>query len=104
MPTLELGDKLLDTLGTEDEDLFNDVPTKKDEEDVVLQKVIDEYNIPGMKETMDETGKVPESIYFFYGGDSQQLVDALEFLGISPINREFAAFLLSDLGRKTMTQ
>ena len=104
MPTLELGDKLLDTLGTEAEDLFNDMPTKKDEEDAILQEVIDEYNIPGMKEKMDETGKVPESIYFFYGGDSQQFVDALEFLGISPINREFAAFLLSDLGRKTMTQ
>ena len=70
MPTLELGDKLLDTLGTEAEDLFNDMPTKKDEEDAILQKVIDEYNIPGMKEKMDETGKVPESIYFFYGGDS----------------------------------
>ena len=56
-----------------------------------------------MKETMDETGKVSEYIYFFYGGDSQPFVDALEFLGISPINREFAAFLLFDLGRKTMT-
>ena len=31
-------------------------------------------------------------------------MDALEFLGISPINREFASFLLSDLARKTMTQ
>ena len=29
MPTLELGDKLLDTLGTEAEDLFNGEPTKK---------------------------------------------------------------------------
>ena len=53
---------------------------------------------------MDETSKLPENIYFFYGGDSQQFVDALEFLGLSPINREFAAFLLSDLGRQTMTQ
>ena len=41
---------------------------------------------------------------FFYGGDSQQFVDALEFIGLSPINREFAAFLFSDLGRQTMTQ
>ena len=65
MPTLELGDKLLDTLGVEAEDLFNDVPTKKEEEDEVLQKIIDEYNIPGMKETMDETGKMPKNIYFF---------------------------------------
>ena len=33
VPTLETGDKLLDTLGTEAEDLFNNVPTKKEEED-----------------------------------------------------------------------
>ena len=106
MPTLELGDKLLDTLGTEAEDLFNvnAPPTKKEEEDEILKDIIDEYNIPDMKDTMDKTSQVPESIYFFYGGDSQQFVDALEFIGLSPLNKEFAAFLLSDLGRKTMTQ
>ena len=104
MPTLEIGDKLLDTLGVEAEDLFNNVPTKKEEEDEILQDLIDEYDVPGMKDTMDETGEVPESIYFFYGGDSQQFVDALEFIGLSPVNREFAAFLLSDIGRQTMTQ
>ena len=32
-----------------------------------------------MKETMDETGKMPDSIYFFYGGESPKFVDALEF-------------------------
>ena len=53
---------------------------------------------------MDETGQVPESIYFFYGGESQVFVDALEFIGLSPINKESGAFLLSDLGRQTMTQ
>ena len=47
---------------------------------------------------------MPDNIYFFYDGDGQQFVDALEFLVLSPINREFAAFLLSDLQRKTMTQ
>ena len=31
-------------------------------------------------------------------------MNALEFIGLSPINREFSAFLLPDLGRKTMTQ
>ena len=41
---------------------------------------------------------------FFYGGDSEQFVRALEFISLSPINREFGAFLLSDLGRQTMTQ
>ena len=103
-PSLELGDKLLDTLGNVGEEVLADTPTKKDEEDSVLQDIIDEYNIPDMKNTMDETGEVPENIYFFYGGESEGFVNALEFLGISPENREFAAFLLSDLGRKTMTQ
>ena len=54
-----------------------------------------------MKDTMDETGQFLESIYFFYGGDSQQFVDALEFIGLSPINREFAAFYsLTSVDRK----
>ena len=57
-----------------------------------------------MKNTMDDTGQVSENIYFFYVGDSQQFVDALEFIGLSSINREFATFLLSELGRQTMTQ
>ena len=106
MPTLELGDKLIQTLGTEAEDLFDsNVPsTKKEEEDEILKKTMGEYKIDDIKDTMDETGQVPESVYFFYGGDSQEFVDALEFIGLSPINREFAAFLLSDLGRQTMTQ
>ena len=106
LPYLELGDKLAGVLGTEGEDLFdaNALLSKKEEEDEILQKVIEEYDIPGMKEAMDETGQVPESIYFFYGGDSQNFVDALEFIGLSPINREFAAFLVSDLGRQVMTQ
>ena len=103
-PTLELGDKLLDTLGNVGEEVLADDPTKKNEEDTILQDIIDEYNIPDMKNTMDETGEVPKNIYFFYGGESEGFVRALEFLGISPENREFAACLLSDLGRKTMTQ
>ena len=53
---------------------------------------------------MDEKSEIPESIYFFYGGQSEQFVQALEFIGLSPINREFAAFLLSDLDLKIMTQ
>ena len=65
---------------------------------------MEEYKIDDIKDTIDETGDMPESIYFSYGGDSQKFVDALEFVGLSPINREFAAFLLSDLGRQTMTQ
>ena len=103
-PTLQLEDKLLDTLGNVGEEVLADAPTKKNEEDTILQDIIDEYNIPDMKNTMDETGEVPENIYFFNGGESECFVRALQFLGISPENREFAAFLLSGLGRKTMTQ
>ena len=66
MPILELGDKLLTIFGTEGEDLFNDLPTKKDEEDTILQDIIDEYNIPGMKDTMDETGEIPEKNSFLW--------------------------------------
>ena len=33
--------------------------TQKEEEDEILKKVIEEYDIPGMKNTMDETGQVP---------------------------------------------
>ena len=65
---------------------------------------MDQHKVEDIKDTMDETGQVPESIYFFYSGDSQTFIDALEFVGLSPINREFAAFLLSDLSRQTMTQ
>ena len=101
---LELGNKLAGVLGAEGEPLFdaNAPPTKNEEEDEILKKIIEEYNIPGMKDTMDETDQVPESIYFFYGGESKNF--ALEFIGLSPINKEFAAFLLSDLGRQTTTQ
>ena len=65
---------------------------------------MEEYEIEKIRDTMDESAEVPESIYFIYGGDSNQFVNALEFLSLSPINREFGAFLLSDLGQQKMTQ
>ena len=45
-----------------------------------------------------------QKVCFFFSEESEQFVNALEFIGLSPINREFSAFLLSDLGRKTMIQ
>ena len=52
MPTLELGDKLIETLGTEAEDLFNSnaPPTKKEEEDEVLKNIIDKHHIDDIKD------------------------------------------------------
>ena len=43
-------------------------------------------------------------LIFFYGGESEQIMNALEFIGLSSINRKFSAILLSVLGRKTMTR
>ena len=63
-----------------------------------------EYDIENIRDTMDKTGKVPDTVYFFYEGESEQFVNALEFISLSPTNIEFGAFLLSDLGRQTMTQ
>ena len=106
MPDLVLGDELTNALGTDAQNLFdqNALLTKKEEEDEILKDFIEEYKIEEIRDSMNETAQVLESIYFFYGGESEQFVNALEFIGLSPINREFSAFLLSDLGRKTMTQ
>ena len=105
-PDLELGDGLINFLGTEAESISDKdaPPSKKEEEEEILKDFMKEYNTEDMKEMMDESAQIPESIYFFYGGQSDQFENALEFIGLSPINREFAAFLLSDLGEKTMTQ
>ena len=106
MPDLELGDDLVQVLETEAEDLFDPAAplTKKEEEYEILKDLMEEYGVEDIKKTMDETRQVPESIYFFYGGESKTFVHVLEFIGLSPINREFGAFLLSDLGRQSMTE
>ena len=41
---------------------------------------------------------------FFYGAESEKFVRALEFIGLSPMNSEFAAFLFSELGQQVMTE
>ena len=68
MPDLELGDSLLQSLGTNAEDLFNtETLTKKGEDDEILKDLKDGYGFEEIKNTMDESGEVPESIYFFVG-------------------------------------
>ena len=103
MPDVELGDKLGNMLGTEAQSLFDKGSlTKKEEEDEILKDLMEECSIGNIRDTMHETAQVPESVFFFFnGGDSDEFVKALEFIGLSTINREFSAFLLSDLGRKT---
>ena len=56
LPELVLGDGLLNTLGTEAEDLSDPgaLLTKKEEEDEILKDLMDEYEIDKIKDTMDE--------------------------------------------------
>ena len=103
-PQLQLGVPLLNTLGIEAQIPFDkNTLTKKKEEDEVFKDFLREYDIENIKNTTHEQAKIPENI-FFYGGDSDEFEKAIEFINASPINREFAAFLISDLGRKTMVQ
>ena len=75
-PELELGDGLIKNLGTTAEDLFQvDNITKKEEEDEIFTKN-KEYGFGDIKEAFDE-GKVPENIYFFYGGERENFYKAL---------------------------
>ena len=62
MPDLVLGDGLIQTFGTEAEDLFDDIapPTKKEEEDEILKDLMNQYKVEDIKDTMDEAGQVPE--------------------------------------------
>ena len=82
MPEFELGDGLVEKLGTEAEDLFDAraPPTKKEEEDEIPKDLMGEYNVEDIKDTMDETDQVPESIYFYYCGEILNFVNALEFI------------------------
>ena len=59
---------MTNALGTEAKILFdqNASPTKKEEEDEILKDFMEEYEIEKIRDTMDETAQVPESIFFFY--------------------------------------
>ena len=67
MPDLELGDRLLNSLGTNSQNLFdvNTPPSKKEEQEEILRDIIDEFEIEKIRNTMDESAQVLENIYFF---------------------------------------
>ena len=56
-----------------------------------------EYNFDEIKDVFDEAS-VPHQLDSYYGGDNENFVQAVEFLSPSEYNREFIAFLISDLG------
>ena len=76
--------------------------TRQEEEDVVLEQIKEEYGFEDIKDAFDD-GYVPDSVYFIYGTESENCAPAVEFLGPDADNKEFATFLLSDLGRQVMT-
>ena len=66
MPELELGDGLLNSLGTSTsaKTIFDDsIPTQEGEEEEIFKYIFDEYNIEDIKNTMDEKGEIPEDIF-----------------------------------------
>ena len=71
-------------------------------EDEVLEQIKEEYNFDEIKNAFDE-GTVPQQLDFFYGGENSNFNRAAEFLSLSNNNKEFIAFLLSDLGQNLMT-
>ena len=66
-PDLTLGDGLLNSLGVEAQNLFDQDAslTKKEEQDEILKDFMEEYKIDDIRDTMDETAQVPEKIFFF---------------------------------------
>ena len=100
---LELGDDLTDTLGVEGNDLLDsNFITPQEENDVVLEQIKGDYNFDEIKDTFNQ-GVVHESVKFFNGGDNENFIQNVDFLNPSSDNREFVAFLFSDLGRNVMT-
>ena len=99
----ELGDGLIENLGVAAGDLVSaENIIRPEEEDAVLKEIKEENGFEDIKDAFDD-GYVPDSVYFIYGRESENYARAVEFLGPDADNREFAAFLLSDLGRQVMT-
>ena len=99
-PKLELGDGLLKTLGVQADDILEQkFIDKKQHESTVLEQIKEEYNFDAFKDAFD----VPQQLDFCYSGENSSFKRAIEFLSPCNENREFIAFLLSDLGQNLMT-
>lgn len=66
-------DGLIENLGVEAKDLLDaENTTRQEEEDVVLEQIKEDYNFDEIKDAFDE-GNIHENVYFFYGGESENL-------------------------------
>ena len=102
LPKLELGDGLVNILGTEAGDVLkeNFVNPKK-LEDEAFENIKEEYGFEEIKDAFDEAS-FPEQLEFFYGGDKDNFVQAYNFLSLNEDNNEFISFLCSDNGHNIM--
>ena len=91
---LALGDGLIEDLGVVAGDhLEAENITKQEEEDVVLEKIKEEYDFEDIKDAFDE-GYVPENVYFFYDGARKNFARAVEFMGSDAENRVCCIFIV----------
>lgn len=101
-PRFELGDGLLNVLGAEaDDTLDKQFVNKKEQEDAVLEQLKDQHNFDDIKNAFDER-IASDQVEFFYGGDNDNFVRAIEFLSPSSKNREFIDFFSICLGNNVM--
>ena len=102
-PDLELANGLIEPIGVEANDLVDtNIITKEEENDPILEQIKQDYNL--MKLKMHWMRQLfMKVLNFFYSGENENFVRNIEFLNPNSDNREFSAFLLSDLGRDVMT-
>ena len=103
LPKLELGNGLVSHLGAEAKDILEGklVNSKKLEDDA-LENIKEGHGFEEIKDAFDE-GTVPEQLEFFYGGENEIFARACNFWSLGNVNREFIAFIISDIGKNIMT-
>ena len=80
LPKLELGDRLLNTLGTEAEDILDvQFVNPLELEEKTIEQIKEEYNFDEIKDAFDHAA-VPAQLEFFYGRDNENFVRARKFL------------------------
>ena len=72
-----MGDGLIENLEVAAGDLLDAKNiTKQEEEDVVLEQIREEYGFENIKDAFDD-GYVPDNVYFFYVGESENFSRAV---------------------------
>ena len=70
----------------------------KQQEDAALENIKEEYWFDEIKDAFDKAAVLLQ-LDFFYGGDNENFIHAIEFLSPSSDTREFIAYLLSEKGK-----